>query len=63
MARRFVNSETNPVSIVFQRICKKYEKLCRTIKKYNKIPTLEKKLSTIYSILIHGIIMLYQSFT
>ena len=29
MARRFVNSETNPVSIVFSKeFAKKYEKLC-----------------------------------
>ena len=50
MARRFVNSETNPVSIVFSKeFAKKYEKLClEQLKKYNKIPTLEKKLSTIY---------------
>lgn len=50
MARRFVNSDTNPVSIVFSReFIGKFEKSClNQLKKYNRIPTLEKKLKTLY---------------
>ena len=50
MASRFVNSETNPVSIVFSReFIDKFEKSClNQLKKYNRIPTLEKKLKTLY---------------
>ena len=50
MAHRFVNSETNPVSIVFSKeFVSKFEKTClNQLKKYNKIPTLEKKLNTLY---------------
>jgi len=50
MVSRFVNSETNPVSIVFSReFIGKFEKSClNQLKKYNRIPTLEKKLKTLY---------------
>tara|TARA_B100001142_G_scaffold201731_1_gene200249 strand:- start:216 stop:905 length:690 start_codon:yes stop_codon:yes gene_type:complete len=50
MVSRFVNSETNPVSIVFSReFIDKFEKSClNQLKKYNRIPTLEKKLKTLY---------------
>lgn len=50
MASRFVNSKTNPVSTVFSKeFSDKFEKTClNQLKKYNKIPTLEKKLKRLY---------------
>ena len=51
MASRFVNSETHPVSFIFsKKFIDNYEKTClKQLKKYNKIPTLKRKLDKIFT--------------